>query len=471
MSDKKFSRSEYYASFHFLVFALFLLVTGTILLTGENKKVSKIEKRNLKPIPEFTLDEIITGNYSKAFSGFVSDQFPLRNELLELTAILKNPPWLLSEAPKIILMTPEKSKDLKNKSGEEAVDESDIFDPNATGRMNNNLFVYENKVFQLFGAPPSYGKYYSNNLNKLHKAFGDSVRIYSLVFPSPAEFYVKGKYDNLSANEKDFIDTLNAYLDPKIKSVDAYSEMAKHKREYLFFGTDHHWTARGAYHAYVAFCETAGMKPKPLSSYTRKVNYDFIGSLYAITRDPGVGANPDSLEYFVSDTKNELFVNYSGVMDAWQKGFLWNESFKGGSSYQTFLGGDAPAIKIISGVKNNRRILVFKESFGNAFLPFLIENFSEIYVADFRYFPFAIDKFIKTYKITDILVLANSFSAATPFITDRMIRMMFTSVAPLDINKELNHSPDKTKEKSKEEKDKNKEVPVKPEGVTTDTTK
>lgn len=467
MEDKNRFKSEYYALFHFTLFLLVLIATGTALLTGESQKKSEIEKRNLKLLPVLTLDEIIAGNYGKDLSGYVSDQFPLRNEILELANILKNPPWLVSEAPKIINMTSIAAQNSDNATSDDDALESDIDDPNATGKMKNNLFIYNNKVFQLFGAPPQYGRHYSNNLNKFYKAFGGSIRIYSLVFPSPAEFYVKGKYDNLSLSEKDFIDTLHSYLDTGIKWVDAYTEMAKHKKEYLFFGSDHHWTARGAYYAYIAFCKSAGLKPKPLSSFTRKVKYDFLGSLYSITREPVLADNPDSLEYFVSNTKNELLVNHSKTIDSWQKGLLLNEDFKGPASYLTFLGGDAPAIKILTGVKNKLRILVFKESFGNAFVPFLVENFSEIYVADFRYFLFAIDKFLKKYKITDILVLTNSFSAATPFITDRFIRMMFNEVGPLDLNKELNPSDKKTQNKKGNKK---KDNPKESKEVMPDTT-
>ena len=61
-----------------------------------------------------------------------------------------------------------------------------------------------------------------------------------------------------------------------------------------------------------------------------------------------------------------------------------------------------------------RKIIVYKESYGNAFVPFLIANFDEIYVADIRSFPFSSLSFIDDKGITDVLFLNNIMSACTP---------------------------------------------------------
>ena len=33
-------------------------------------------------------------------------------------------------------------------------------------------------------------------------------------------------------------------------------KLMQHRDEYIYFGTDHHWTADGAYYAYEAYCES-----------------------------------------------------------------------------------------------------------------------------------------------------------------------------------------------------------------------
>jgi len=52
--------------------------------------------------------------------------------------------------------------------------------------------------------------------------------------------------------------------------VHAFEELQKHTNEYLFFNTDHHWTGRGAYYAYRAFCNSAGFMPYELSELEKK---------------------------------------------------------------------------------------------------------------------------------------------------------------------------------------------------------
>ncbi len=64
-------------------------------------------------------------------------------------------------------------------------------------------------------------------------------------------------------------------------AVDAYSKLEAHKDEYLYFRSDHHWTALGAYYAYTAFCESAGLKAEPLSKFESGEYTGFLGSLYS----------------------------------------------------------------------------------------------------------------------------------------------------------------------------------------------
>ena len=54
------------------------------------------------------------------------------------------------------------------------------------------------------------------------------------------------------------------------------------------------------------------------------------------------------------------------------------------AKYMAFIQGDKPLIKMTTNVGNGQKILLIKESYGNAFAPFLLENFSEVYVLDPR---------------------------------------------------------------------------------------
>jgi hypothetical protein len=67
-----------------------------------------------------------------------------------------------------------------------------------------------------------------------------------------------------------------------------------------------------------------------------------------------------------------------------------------------------------------RRLIVFKESFANAFIPFLTENYDEIIVVDFRYYEGNVDNLIENYKINEALFLNYVSSAGSEKQTSRL---------------------------------------------------
>ena len=64
-----------------------------------------------------------------------------------------------------------------------------------------------------------------------------------------------------SHSQKDMISSAYSQMTDDIIKVDIYSKLAERTDQYIYFRTDHHWTARGAYFAYVAFCEAKGIDP------------------------------------------------------------------------------------------------------------------------------------------------------------------------------------------------------------------
>ena len=50
----------------------------------------------------------------------------------------------------------------------------------------------------------------------------------------------------------------------------------------------------------------------------------------------------------------------------------------------TFIGGDMPIIRYKTNVKNGEKAVIIKESFGNAFATWAINNYEEVYIIDPR---------------------------------------------------------------------------------------
>ena len=191
----------------------------------------------------------------------------------------------------------------------------------------------------------------------------------------------------MSASQEEAIQVIDSYLSPRITPVDARSSLLSHYQEYLYFRSDHHWTARGAYYAYEAFVKAAGFSPVTLDKYEKKEFLGFLGTLYDKTRSAKIAANPDTVEVFMPlvESTFQIHTAKGGVLN-------WNvinenygkPSFK--NKYLVFLSGDEPLSVITTNVDTDRKILVFKDSYGNAFIPFLMNHYKEIHVIDPRHF-------------------------------------------------------------------------------------
>ena len=75
--------------------------------------------------------------------------------------------------------------------------------------------------------------------------------------------------------------------------------------------------------------------------------------------------------------------------------------------YLVFLDGNHPEITIRTSLKNNRKLLVFKDSYANSFIPFLLSDYEEIHIIDPRYFNRKIDEYISENGINEFLFLYN----------------------------------------------------------------
>lgn len=75
------------------------------------------------------------------------------------------------------------------------------------------------------------------------------------------------------------------------------------------------------------------------------------------------------------------------------------------------MGSDTRITQVRTSVKNGRRVLILKDSFGNALPGYLFRSFEEVHVIDSRYFTQNMRKYVKNNKITDILFANNIMKA------------------------------------------------------------
>ena len=255
---------------------------------------------------------------------------------------------------------------------------------------------------------------YTATLNKL-KAEMPNTKVYSLMAPTSIEFYAPKKY-NSGKSHSQYQGINYIYGELKgITPVDAYPEIAAHTNEYLYFRTDHHWTARGAYYAYRAFANTAGFTPAEINSLRTGKLSPFLGTLYKATQSTAVEKDPDYVEYFIPQTNTEAIASDSDpTLKSSYKVKVINTEVKSSNKYLAFLGGDHGVTKITTDAPGNRSIVVIKESYANAFVPWLCNNYKTVYVIDPRQINVNLASFVKTNSIDEVLFLNYMFIPTNP---------------------------------------------------------
>ncbi len=274
-----------------------------------------------------------------------------------------------------------------------------------------DIYVLDGQLFSPCCAGHGTGDYYAEMVNYVGSKLPDGVQLYNLLAPTAfgSCLSVEVQEEMLGANQPELIDYIYSQIDPKnALTVLAYPNIIRHNAEYVYFNSDHHWTALGAYYAYQAWCETKGI-PYHEKEYFKKT-YSFpgyLGYLYGLAGKPSfLSENPDTVEAFVPNGTNDMvFTDRDGNEIAWD--VVRDYSGRNGS-YVCFIAGDQPLVYIENPeITDGSACVLIKESYGNAFAPYLVDHYQYVYVVDYRYYEGNVLSMIKDKKISDVIILNN----------------------------------------------------------------
>ena len=301
------------------IFCGLLLIGGIASLAMKKETVSVMENRKLAAFPQYSDSLFWSGKYFKQIDEYYADNFPLRDKWISFSDKFKSSIGFNSSEIKMYDPTNdaeanEKTDTIKN----ETVNNGPLPDDSATGEKKKGVFVFKNRAFEMFGGGPEMGKSYADVINSYNRLLKPGIQVYNLIIPVALEFEITEKYARFQKPNRPAIENIYTSLDSNIKKVWAIDEIRKHRTEYIYFNTDHHWTSLGAYYAYRAFCFTAGLTPVSLDTIAYKTKPSFLGSLYRLTRDPGLQSNPDSVRYYLFKDSVNFYIG-SAKIGQWVK--------------------------------------------------------------------------------------------------------------------------------------------------------
>lgn len=363
-----------------VVFVLLIFILTILNLLKKDRSFSESENRMLEEKPKFSVERLLQGRYIDKYETYINDQFIFRDMFVRIKTMSD---YLLGKREENHVFLGKKGYLIEN------------FEEPSEENMQANA-----------EAIASFSKEQEN------------IKQYMLL--TPTAISILDDYLPLFAVGNDqmkAIDDFKTALDgSNIEMIEVEEALLKNKEKGVFYKTDHHWTTFGAYTAFWEAAKVMGLQTSTVSYEASEVTYDFQGTLSAKS---GFRMNEkEKMEIYLPKSGGVSYVvNY--VDEQEKTTTLYNtEKLKVRDKYAMFLNGNHSQIKISTTSTSGERLLLFKDSYANSFVEFLLPHYREIVIVDPRYYYEDIRQLIKEEQITQILYLYN----ANTFFADNTLR-------------------------------------------------
>ncbi len=403
-----------------LVFVTLLLSFGILILVLPKAEYSSLEKRVLSKHPALTSNSVLSGSYMEDVEAWISDTFPGRSLWVRLSSGLRSL-FGISESDDTVLSKDDYLIERFTEADKSEVQDLLIRFLKATGISSESSSG--NSSGSSIGGSVD-GSVGGSVDGSASDSVGGSASI--LIVPDavgtiqsdaelssilPAGFPTDNESDWLEQFYSSFKEKLDAAgMTEKVALIDSRDALAAEwiKGNQVYYRTDHHWTTKGAYTAFSLWKATVLPNEPALTYEAHEVCSSFYGTLSA--RLPFASVS-DSVEIYHSDKSPEVLVNYEEE-DRITTSLYSADGLTGGDPYEVFLGGNYPIITIRTTAKTDRKLLLIKDSYANAFIGFLTPYYSEITVIDPRYYNGDLLLLAKQGRFDHLLILynANTFS-------------------------------------------------------------
>lgn len=447
---KKKSRPQKPSAWYALpFFAAMAVLTVVAFIIPLRPTQSFSEKRNLAEFPEFSAEALVSGSYFDDINTWFSDTFPGRESWLQLSSAVSQlhgwsdvvihgdiqagdpipvvpKPGETTDQTEPTESVPEDTEPAETTEATEAPDfpMQTIAPPTIPIEQwggvdaGEDAEVYLNSVIQVGDSAFiyfSFSEYYSGRYVKALNKFADAVseagvNVISAVPPTAVGVMVEDEFmSKLKCSpQSDVIDYINGSLNDNVIGLDTYELLVGHNDEYIYFRTDHHWSALGAYYVYRGVCRSVDMEPAALDTFEVLDQGDFRGSLYYQCNQSNKLVMDNVLAYIPAGEISTMIYNENGY------GFPYDAVSDMSKSdvsakYMGFLAGDHPLVVITNdSIPDAPNCVLLKDSFGNCFAPFLSQNYHQVYVVDYRmYRAMGMTAFVEEFDIRDVIILPN----------------------------------------------------------------
>lgn len=356
--------------------AVFCILIGGLSLASlfaPVKESSETENRELAQMPYLTVKSFFSGKFAESYEEFITDQFVGRDG------------WIAVKTTSDRLIGKRESKDIYFSDDGYFIDGSS---PDSE-QLEKNLAALEAFANDLDG------KY---NVRVMIAPTASLILADKLPYGAP-------------------VWEQNSFLDAVAElpgALDIRQTLLEHSDGYIYYRTDHHWTADGMYLAYRELCKSLEIEPLGSDELERTILSDsFFGTVIAKV---GVSSEPDILTDLTSKNQPELHVTFNlGESEA--DSLYVNEKLSTRDKYGVYLGGNPALADITTSVKNGRVLVMAKDSYAHCMLPLLANHYERMIIIDLRSFNSGFESYLEKLKsdgveVDDVVVLYNALGFA-----------------------------------------------------------
>lgn len=320
-----------------IIMAAFIGVFSLLSYFAPKDEYSLWERRNLAKFPTLSVETIMNGSFMGKFEGYATDVFSLRNSFRRVRAMFDKYVFLKNDTNDLYIKGEYISK-VEYPLRKDSIE-------NAVSRFE---FICE-------------------------KYFTENNQVYFSVIPDK-NYFLAGS-EHLSMDYNDFTEQMKDSF-AAAEYIDIFDLLSVED----YYKTDTHWRQECLVDVAERLC--SGMDADFTNNFTEhNLNRDFYGVYYGQAAMP---VKPDEIKYLTSDVIDNCTVydyehnKESNIYDM--------EKAAGNDPYEMFLSGPIALMEINNpNAKNDKELVVFRDSFGSAIAPLMTEGYSKITLVDIRY--------------------------------------------------------------------------------------
>ena len=325
------------------------------------KQMSEAERRPLEQKPALSGKDLLSGSFMKDFEDYTLDQFPMRDTFRSLKARFH-----------FGVLNQSDNNDIYLVNGVAVGQEYPLNPDSVSHAADRFQAVYDRYLAQSGG------------------------NIYLAVVPDKG-YYLAGTSGHLSLDYDEMTRLLAEKL-PWAEGIDLTAALS----EGDYYRTDTHWRQEKLLEAASVICQAMGAEVPRQEDYTPVIlDRPFYGVYYGQAALP---LAPDALWYLDSALLQDCAVyDY----ETGKTGQVYDMTkLESKDLYEVFLSGSKSLLRIDNpNAKTDRELIIFRDSFGSAMAPLLVQGYKSVTLVDIRYIQSAMLSRFLEFEGKDVLFL------------------------------------------------------------------